>query len=105
MKHVKSNGITIVKGGKMLGMGAGQPNRVKSANIAIEKAGEDVAGAAMASDAFFPFTWNDAVEDACRAGVKVIAHPGGSIRDQDVVDCCNKYGVVLLTTAHRHFRH
>ena len=105
VKHVKSNGITIVRAGRLLGMGAGQPNRVKSAAIAIERAGAAVEGAAMASDAFFPFSWNDAVEDACRAGVKVIAHPGGSIRDQDVVDCCNQYGVVLLTTGHRHFRH
>ena len=105
VKHVKSNAITIVKDGRMLGMGSGQPNRVKSAEIAIEKAGDDVAGSAMASDAFFPFSWNDAVEKACAAGVKVIAHPGGSIRDADAVECCNKYGVVLLTTSFRHFRH
>ena len=54
---------------------------------------------------FFPFAWGDSVEKACQAGVKAIAHPGGSMRDQDAIDCCNKYGVALLTTGHRHFRH
>lgn len=62
-------------------------------------------GAALASDAFFPFSWNDAVEFACKAGVGAIAHPGGSVRDQDAIDCCNKYGVVLVTTGVRHFKH
>ena len=62
-------------------------------------------GAALASDAFFPFSWNDSVEKACQAGVKAIAHPGGSVRDQDAIDCCNKYGVVLVTTNVRHFKH
>lgn len=62
-------------------------------------------GSVMASDAFFPFSWNDAVEKACQAGVAAIAHPGGSMRDEDAVACCNKYGVVLVTTGVRHFRH
>ena len=62
-------------------------------------------GSVMASDAFFPFAWNDSVEMACKAGVKAIAHPGGSMRDQDAIDCCNKYGVALVTTGVRHFRH
>ena len=105
VKHVKSNAITVAKGGRLLGMGSGQPNRVKSTEIALEKAGAEVVGSVLASDAFFPFSWGDSVEKACLAGVKAIAHPGGSIRDQDAVDCCNKYGVVLCTTAHRHFRH
>lgn len=105
VKHVKSNAITVAKDKKLLGMGSGQPNRVKSAEIALEKARSEVEGAVMASDAFFPFSWNDAVEMACKAGVKAIAHPGGSIRDQDAIDCCNKYGVALLVTGHRHFRH
>jgi len=105
VKHVKSNAITVAKGQRLLGMGSGQPNRVKSVNIALEKAGEEAKGSAMASDAFFPFAWGDSVEIACQAGVSVIAHPGGSMRDQDAVDCCNKYGVVLLTTGVRHFRH
>lgn len=105
VKHVKSNAITIAKAQKLLGMGSGQPNRVKSVQIAIEKSGEEISGSVMASDAFFPFSWNDSVEIACKAGVKAIVHPGGSMRDQDAIDCCNKYGVVLMTTGVRHFKH
>ena len=86
-------------------MGSGQPNRVNSVRIALEKAGDEAEGSVLASDAFFPFAWGDSVEKACQAGVKAIAHPGGSLRDQDAIDCCNKYGVALLTTGHRHFRH
>ena len=62
-------------------------------------------GAVLASDAFFPFSWGDSVEIACQAGVAAIVHPGGSVRDADAVECCNKYGVVLLTTGVRHFKH
>ncbi|KAF5175640.1 Bifunctional purine biosynthesis protein purh [Thalictrum thalictroides] len=105
VKHVKSNAIVIAKDNCMLGMGSGQPNRVESLRIAIRKAGDEVKGAALASDAFFPFAWNDAVEEACKSGVGVIAEPGGSIRDNDAIDCCNKYGVSLLFTNVRHFRH
>ena len=105
VKHVKSNAITIAKDGRLLGMGSGQPNRVKSVEIAMEKAGDEVRGAALASDAFFPFAWGDAVEKACQAGISAIIHPGGSLRDQDGIDCCNQYGVVLVFTGTRHFRH
>ncbi|KAJ8758681.1 hypothetical protein K2173_000402 [Erythroxylum novogranatense] len=105
VKHVKSNAIVIAKNNCMLGMGSGQPNRLESLRIAMKKAGADAKGAALASDAFFPFAWNDAVEEACTAGIGVIAEPGGSIRDKDAVDCCNKYGVSLLFTDVRHFRH
>ncbi|KAJ1399754.1 Methylglyoxal synthase-like domain [Sesbania bispinosa] len=105
VKHVKSNAIVIAKDNCMLGMGSGQPNRVESLRIAMRKAGNDVKGAALASDAFFPFAWNDAVEEACESGIGVIAEPGGSIRDKDAIDCCNKYGVSLIFTNVRHFRH
>uniref|UniRef100_A0A0D6QYM1 MGS-like domain-containing protein n=1 Tax=Araucaria cunninghamii TaxID=56994 RepID=A0A0D6QYM1_ARACU len=105
VKHVKSNAIVIAKDKCMLGMGSGQPNRVESLRIALRKAGDEVKNAALASDAFFPFAWKDAVEEACSAGVGVIAEPGGSMRDQDAIDCCNKYGVSLLFTKVRHFRH
>ncbi|XP_058181131.1 uncharacterized protein LOC131299559 [Rhododendron vialii] len=105
VKHVKSNAIVIAKENCMLGMGSGQPNRLESLRIALRKAGDKVKGAALASDAFFPFAWKDAVEEACESGIGVIAEPGGSIRDGDAVDCCNKYGVSLLFTNVRHFRH
>ncbi|CAL9090750.1 unnamed protein product [Musa acuminata var. zebrina] len=105
VKHVKSNAIVIAKNNCMLGMGSGQPNRLESLRIAFRKAGEEAKGAALASDAFFPFAWKDAVEEACEKGIGVIAEPGGSIRDGDAVECCNKYGVSLLFTNVRHFRH
>ncbi|KAK2634985.1 hypothetical protein Ddye_029777 [Dipteronia dyeriana] len=105
VKHVKSNAIVIAKNNCMLGMGSGQPNRLESLRIALRKAGDEVKGAALASDAFFPFAWKDAVEEACESGVGVIAEPGGSIRDGDAIDCCNKYGVSLVFTNVRHFRH
>jgi phosphoribosylaminoimidazolecarboxamide formyltransferase / IMP cyclohydrolase len=105
VKHVKSNAITVTKGGKMLGMGSGQPNRVKSVQIALEKAADEVKGSVLASDAFFPFSWNDSVEIACKAGVAAMVHPGGSVRDIDAIECCDKYGVALLTTGVRHFKH
>ncbi|KAJ9181176.1 hypothetical protein P3X46_009332 [Hevea brasiliensis] len=105
VKHIKSNAIVIAKNNCMLGMGSGQPNRLESLRIALRKSGDEVKGAALASDAFFPFAWNDAVEEACEAGIGVIAEPGGSIRDKDAIDCCNKHGVSLLFTNVRHFRH
>jgi phosphoribosylaminoimidazolecarboxamide formyltransferase/IMP cyclohydrolase len=105
VKHVKSNAITVAKDGRLLGMGSGQPNRVKSVEIAMEKAGDEVKGSTLASDAFFPFAWGDSIEKACQAGVSVIVHPGGSLRDQDGIDCCNKYGVTMVLTGTRHFRH
>ena len=78
---------------------------MKSVEIAMDKAGAEVKGAALASDAFFPFAWNDSIEHACKAGIGVIVHPGGSLRDQDGIDCCNKYGVAMVFTGTRHFRH
>ena len=105
VKHVKSNAITVAKDGRLLGMGSGQPNRVASVELAMGKAGDEVRGAALASDAFFPFAWGDSIENACQAGIAAIAHPGGSIRDQDGIDCCDKYGVAMVLTGTRHFRH
>ena len=102
-KHVKSNAITLVKGGVLVGMGAGQPNRVESARLATGAAGEAATGAAMASDAFFPFP--DSLEVAAAAGVTAVVHPGGSIRDDESVAAANRLGLSLLTTGVRHFRH
>ncbi|CAN6832842.1 unnamed protein product, partial [Brassica oleracea] len=80
VKHVKSNAIVIAKNNCMLGMGSGQPNRVESLRLAFKKAGEEAKGAALASDAFFPFAWKDAVEEACEKGIGAIAEPGDMLR-------------------------
>ncbi|MGE5597662.1 MAG: bifunctional phosphoribosylaminoimidazolecarboxamide formyltransferase/IMP cyclohydrolase [Hyphomicrobiales bacterium] len=105
VKHVKSNAIVVAKDNRLLGMGSGQPNRVKSTEIALEKAGGEARGAVLASDAFFPFAWGDSIEKACQAGVAAIIHPGGSLRDQEGVDCVNQYNVAMVMTGTRHFRH
>ncbi|MEZ4501971.1 MAG: bifunctional phosphoribosylaminoimidazolecarboxamide formyltransferase/IMP cyclohydrolase [Dehalococcoidia bacterium] len=102
-KHVKSNGITFVKDGVLIGMGAGQPNRVQSARLCAEQAGERARGAVCASDALIPFP--DTIEVAAEAGVTCVVHTGGSIRDDESVDAANRLGVSLLTTGVRHFRH
>ena len=102
-KHVKSNAITLVRDGVLVGMGAGQPNRVESARLATGAAGAAATGAAMASDAFFPFP--DSLEVAAAAGVTAVVHPGGSIRDDESVAAANRLGLSLLTTGVRHFRH
>ncbi|RWZ57980.1 bifunctional phosphoribosylaminoimidazolecarboxamide formyltransferase/IMP cyclohydrolase [Halobacillus fulvus] len=103
VKHVKSNAIVLAKGDRTLGIGAGQMNRVGAAKIALEQAGEEVEGSVMASDAFFPMP--DTVEAAAEAGVKAIIQPGGSKRDQDSIDACNKYGIAMVFTRMRHFKH
>ena len=102
-KHVKSNAITIAKSTKILGIGAGQPSRVGSVDIALNKAGKLGKGTVMASDAFFPFP--DSIEKAAEAGISAIAEPGGSIRDQDIIDKANELGLTVLFTGIRHFRH
>ncbi len=104
-KHVKSNAITIVKGGKLVGVGAGQTSRVDSMQIACEKASGNnaVKGAYLASDAFFPFA--DNIEIAAKYGVKAIVAPGGSVRDQEVIDEVNKQGIALYFIETRHFKH
>ncbi|MHB1419140.1 MAG: bifunctional phosphoribosylaminoimidazolecarboxamide formyltransferase/IMP cyclohydrolase [Bacillota bacterium] len=103
VKHVKSNAIVVVKNGVTLGVGAGQCNRVGSVRIAIEQAGVNVEGAVMASDAFFPFP--DSVEEAAKAGISAIIQPGGSLRDEESIAKANKYGVAMVFTGMRHFRH
>ncbi|WP_226584401.1 bifunctional phosphoribosylaminoimidazolecarboxamide formyltransferase/IMP cyclohydrolase [Halobacillus litoralis] len=103
VKHVKSNAIIVAKGDRTLGVGAGQMNRVGAAKIAFEQAGEKAEGSIMASDAFFPMP--DTVEAAAEAGVKAIIQPGGSKRDQDSIDACNKHGIAMVFTKMRHFKH
>ena len=85
------------------GVGAGQMNRVGAADIAIAEAGEKCKGSIMASDAFFPF--GDTIEAAGKAGITAVIQPGGSIRDQESIDMANKYGIAMVFTGHRHFRH
>lgn len=103
VKHVKSNAIVLVKDDMTVGVGAGQMNRVGSAKIAIEQAGENVVGACMGSDAFFPM--NDTVELAGKAGVTAIIQPGGSIRDEDSIKKADELGIAMVMTGVRHFKH
>ncbi|MAF64958.1 MAG: bifunctional phosphoribosylaminoimidazolecarboxamide formyltransferase/inosine monophosphate cyclohydrolase [Planctomycetes bacterium] len=102
-KHVKSNAIVIAKGRRVLGVGAGQMSRVDAVRMAVHKAGEEVAGAVLASDAFFPFP--DGIETAVEAGVSAILQPGGSVRDEEVVASCDRLDAVMVFTGARHFRH
>lgn len=103
VKHVKSNGIALAKDGASIGMGPGQTNRIWAAEMAIERAGERCAGAVMASDAYFPF--DDCVEAAAKAGITAIIQPGGSIRDEDSIKKCDEYGIAMVFTGIRHFKH
>ena len=103
VKHAKSNGIAIAKDNQSLGIGPGQVNRIWSTQMAIERSGEKVKGAALASDAFFPF--DDCVKACAEAGISCIIQPGGSVRDQDSIDACNKYGIAMIFTGMRHFKH
>jgi phosphoribosylaminoimidazolecarboxamide formyltransferase/IMP cyclohydrolase len=103
VKHVKSNAIVLVKDNMTVGVGAGQMNRVGAAKIAIEQAGEKAKGSILASDAFFPMP--DTVQSAIEAGVSCIIQPGGSIKDQLSIDECNKYGIPMVFTGVRHFKH
>jgi len=103
VKHVKSNAIVVVRGRQLIGVGAGQMNRVGAARIALEQAGEKARGAVLASDAFFPF--RDTVDEAARAGIAAIIQPGGSIKDEDSIAACNEHGIAMIFTGMRHFKH
>jgi len=101
--HVKSNAIVVGVEGRLLGVGAGQMNRVQSVRLALDQAGDGSTGAALASDAFFPFP--DSIETAAAAGISAIAQPGGSKKDQDVIDKADELGIAMIFTGTRHFRH
>ncbi len=103
VKHVKSNAIVLVKDKALMGMGAGQPNRVVSVRLAVLAAGDKSQGSVLASDAFFPFA--DNVEEAAKGGVSAIVQPGGSVRDQECIDAADRLGLPMLFTGVRHFRH
>lgn len=105
-KFVKSNAIVYAKGNQTIGVGAGQMSRVYSAKIAGIKAADEnleVAGSVMASDAFFPF--RDGIDAAAKAGITAVIQPGGSMRDQEVIDAANEHGMAMVFTGVRHFRH
>jgi phosphoribosylaminoimidazolecarboxamide formyltransferase/IMP cyclohydrolase len=105
-KFVKSNAIVYAKNGRTIGIGAGQMSRVYSAKIAGIKAedeGLEVPGSVMASDAFFPF--RDGIDAAAKAGITAVIQPGGSMRDQEVIDAANEHGIAMVFTGMRHFRH
>jgi phosphoribosylaminoimidazolecarboxamide formyltransferase/IMP cyclohydrolase len=103
VKHVKSNAIVLAKNGSMVGAGAGQPNRVNSVHLALRAASERAPGSALASDAYFPFP--DSIEMAAEGGIRAVVQPGGSMRDQDVIDACDRLDVAMALTGYRHFRH
>ncbi len=103
VKHTKSNAIVIGKSGRTTGIGMGQTNRIWAAQQAIAHAGEEAKGSVMASDAFFPFP--DCVEECIKAGITAIIQPGGSIRDKDSVEACDKAGIAMVFVGDRHFKH
>jgi phosphoribosylaminoimidazolecarboxamide formyltransferase/IMP cyclohydrolase len=103
VKHTKSNAIVLVNGKRSVGVGPGQTNRITSLDIAIAYAKDMARGAILASDAFFPF--DDCVKAAHKAGIAAIAQPGGSIRDEDSIKACDQFGIPMMFTGIRHFRH
>ena len=102
-KHIKSNAIVLAKDNTLVGMGAGQPNRVTSVHLSLRIAGDKAPGSVLASDAFFPF--GDSIEMAAEGGITAIAEPGGSMRDDEVVAAADRLNVALVFTGVRHFRH
>jgi len=102
-KHIKSNGIVLAKNKQTVGIGPGQVNRIWAVENSIKQALVEVKGSVMASDAYFPF--GDSVEAAAKAGITAIIQPGGSMRDQESIDAANKYGIAMVFTGMRHFKH
>ena len=102
-KHTKSNAIVYTRDQMTVGVGAGQMSRVDSVHLAGRRAGERAQGAVMASDAFFPFA--DGIEAAAEYGITAVVQPGGSVRDDDVIAACDRLGLAMCFTGHRHFKH
>lgn len=101
--QIKSNAIVFVKDQSIVGLGAGQPNRLESVAIAARKSGDKAQGAVMASDAFFPFA--DGIQEAIDAGITAVVQPGGSLRDDEVIAAADQAGIAMVFTGRRHFRH
>jgi phosphoribosylaminoimidazolecarboxamide formyltransferase/IMP cyclohydrolase len=103
VRHVRSNAIAVAQDGQSLGIGAGQTNRVGSAQLALAAAGERARGAVLASDGFFPF--DDTVRLAAAHGITAVIHPGGSVRDGDSIAACDEASLAMVITGRRHFLH
>lgn len=103
VKHVKSNGIALVKDNRTVGIGPGQTNRITALELAVKYAGDRAAGSVMGSDAYFPFS--DCVNAAKQAGITAIIQPGGSIRDEDSIIAADEAGITMVFTGMRHFKH
>jgi len=103
VRHAKSNAVVLATGAATVGIGSGQPTRVKAVELALEVAGDRARGSVLASDAFFPFA--DGIEAAGRAGVRAIVQPGGSVRDAEVVAAAERFGIAMVVTGWRVFRH
>jgi phosphoribosylaminoimidazolecarboxamide formyltransferase/IMP cyclohydrolase len=103
LRHAKSNGILIAKENTTVGLGAGQVSRVDAVHMALRKGGENVKGGVLASDAFFPF--RDSIDAIKDSGIVLVIQPGGSVRDQEVIDACNEYGIAMVVTGIRCFKH
>ena len=103
LRHAKSNGILIAKDNTTVGLGAGQVSRVDAVHMALRKGGENVKGSVLASDAFFPF--RDSIDAIKDSRIRVVVQPGGSIRDQEVIDACDEYGIAMVFTGTRCFKH
>ena len=103
LKHIKSNGILIVKNNTTVGVGAGQVSRVDSVDIAMKKSGKNIQGSILCSDAFFPF--RDSIDKISNSGIKAVLQPGGSVRDNEVIEACNEHGIAMVFTGQRCFKH
>ena len=103
LKHIKSNGILIVKDNTTVGVGAGQVSRVDSVDIAMKKSGKEIKNSILCSDAFFPF--RDSIDKIAGSGIKAVLQPGGSVRDDEVISACNEHGIAMVFTGQRCFKH
>jgi len=103
VKHIKSNGIVVAKDQQTIGIGVGQVNRIWAVENALKQSLLEIKGSVMASDAFFPF--GDCVAAAAKAGVTAIIQPGGSVLDQASIQMANQYGIAMVFTGMRHFKH
>ena len=103
LKHIKSNGILIVKDNTTVGVGTGQVSRVDSVDIAMKKSGDNIHDSILCSDAFFPF--RDSIDKIANSGIKAVLQPGGSVRDNEVIEACNEHGISMVFTGQRCFKH